>query len=50
MNHAGFSARRAITAVFLALLAARSQAFLGFADTSFVTVIANPAEAANWAA
>ncbi len=25
-------------------------AFLGFADTSFVTVIANPAEAANWAA
>jgi len=50
MNHAGFSARRAITAVFLALLPARSQAFLGFADTSFVTVIANPAEAANWAA
>ena len=26
------------------------RAFLGFADTSFVTVIANPAEAANWAA
>jgi hypothetical protein len=24
-------------------------AFLGFGDTSFVTVIANPAEAANWA-
>ena len=27
-----------------------ARAFLGFADTSFVTVIANPAEAANWAA
>jgi hypothetical protein len=26
------------------------RAFLGIADTSFVTVIANPAEAANWAA
>jgi hypothetical protein len=27
----------------------RAQAFLGVADTSFVTVIANPAEAADWA-
>jgi hypothetical protein len=27
-----------------------ARAFLGFGDTSFVTVIANPAEAANWAA
>jgi hypothetical protein len=27
-----------------------ASAFLGFADTSFVTVIANPAEAANWGA
>jgi hypothetical protein len=26
-----------------------ARAFLGFADTSFVTVIANPAEAADWA-
>jgi hypothetical protein len=32
------------------LCAARpAGAFLGFGDTSFVTVIANPAEAANWA-
>jgi hypothetical protein len=29
--------------------APRVRAFLGFADTSFVTVIANPAEAADWA-
>ena len=35
-------------AAFLAACPAR--AFLGIADTSFVTVIANPAEAANWAA
>jgi hypothetical protein len=35
----------------LALLAApMAQAFLGIADTSFVTVIANPAEMGNWAA
>jgi hypothetical protein len=33
-----------------ALAAARSRAFLGVGDTSFVTIIANPAEAANWAA
>lgn len=29
--------------------APRAQGFLGVGDTSFVTVIANPAEAANWA-
>jgi hypothetical protein len=47
-TRAGF-ARAA--AALLALLAHRSaHAFLGVADTSFVTVIANPAEAANWAA
>ncbi len=35
----------------LVLLAApMAQAFLGIADTSFVTVIADPAEMANWAA
>jgi hypothetical protein len=44
-------ALRAIAAAALALLAARpARGFLGIADTSFVTVIANPAEAANWAA
>ena len=37
--------------LLLALCAALpARAFLGVADTSFVTVIANPAEAANWAA
>jgi hypothetical protein len=30
-------------------MAADARAFFGVADTSFVTVIANPAEAANWA-
>jgi hypothetical protein len=35
---------------WLALGARAAHAFLGVADTSFVTVIANPAEAANWAA
>ncbi|HEY1849248.1 MAG TPA: hypothetical protein VGG37_08570 [Opitutaceae bacterium] len=39
----------AACAVFLGPAAAL-RAFLGVADTSFVTVIANPAEAANWAA
>jgi len=40
-----------VAAAGLALGAASSaRAFLGIADTSFVTVIANPAEAANWAA
>ncbi len=38
-------------AALAAVAAARpARAFLGFGDTSFVTVIANPAEAANWAA
>jgi hypothetical protein len=37
-----------LCAALLGLVPAR--AFLGVADTSFVTVIANPAEAANWAA
>lgn len=39
-----------IALLALALGAAPARAFLGVADTSFVTVIANPAEAANWAA
>jgi multidrug efflux pump subunit AcrB len=40
-----------LAAAALALCAARpALGFLGVADTSFVTVIANPAEAANWAA
>jgi len=43
--------RAATAAALLALGAPRSaHGFLGVADTSFVTVIANPAEAANWAA
>ena len=37
-------------AALLACGARPARAFLGIADTSFVTVIANPAEAANWAA
>jgi len=42
---------RAGAAALLALWPSRAaRAFLGVADTSFVTVIANPAEAANWAA
>jgi hypothetical protein len=39
-----------VLAAFLLLGAATARAFLGIADTSFVTVIANPAEAANWVA
>jgi hypothetical protein len=39
-----------ILAATLLLGAAPARAFLGVADTSFVTVIANPAEAANWVA
>jgi hypothetical protein len=50
MIRAAPSARHGL-AVLLLLCAARpTRAFLGIADTSFVTVIANPAEAANWAA
>jgi hypothetical protein len=45
------AAGRALAAAALALCAAYpARGFLGVADTSFVTVIANPAEAANWAA
>jgi hypothetical protein len=44
-------ARLAVWALALASCAAPpARAFLGVADTSLVTVIANPAEAANWAA
>jgi hypothetical protein len=44
------SRRAKLIAAALALFLAReARAFLGVADTSFVTVIANPAEAANWA-
>lgn len=41
---------RLLVAAGCALGASRGRAFLGVGDTSFVTVIANPAEAANWAA
>jgi hypothetical protein len=47
------SPRYALIGAVLAALAlgvSSAHAFLGVADTSFVTVIANPAEAANWAA
>jgi hypothetical protein len=44
-------AARLAAAGLLGLCAApHALCFLGFGDTSFVTVIANPAEAANWAA
>ena len=43
-------ARTLLSGAFVALAPARSDAFLGVGDTSFVTIIANPAEAANWAA
>ena len=43
--------RRSLLAVALMIGSLRTaRGFLGIADTSFVTVIANPAEAANWAA
>lgn len=44
------AARIAAAAALVHCAAAPASAFLGVADTSFVTVIANPAEAANWAA
>jgi hypothetical protein len=45
------SRRARLAAILLALLSANAaRAIFGVADTSFVTVIANPAEAANWAA
>ena len=44
-------ARVAAASALIVLRAPRpARAFLGIGDTSFVTVIANPAEAANWAA
>jgi len=43
-------ARRAGFAALAAACACTARAFLGVGDVSFVTVIANPAEAANWAA
>jgi hypothetical protein len=41
--------RALAAALALAFATLPARAFLGFGDTSFVTVIANPAEAANWA-
>jgi hypothetical protein len=43
-------ARRGACAALLAACPCTASAFLGVGDVSFVTVIANPAEAANWAA
>jgi hypothetical protein len=51
MNPPSRLARVSLAATALSLAAVRTaHAFLGVADTSFVTVIANPAEAADWAA
>ncbi len=50
MSPAARFLRRCPAALLMLLVAARAHAFLGIADTSFVTVIANPAEMANWAA
>jgi hypothetical protein len=50
MSRATAPCLRALAAGLALALAPRpARAFLGFGDTSFVTVIANPAEAANWA-
>jgi hypothetical protein len=49
MRRAAAPGLRALACLALALAAPQARAFLGFGDTSFVTVIANPAEAANWA-
>src|SRR5271170_454811 len=50
MNRKSLSISQALAAAAMALgLAPHARCFLGVADTSFVTVIANPAEAANWA-
>jgi hypothetical protein len=43
------SLARGLAFLLLLCAAPSARAFLGVADTSFVTVIANPAEAANWA-
>jgi hypothetical protein len=50
MNAPPGHARLAAAAVIALCAAPPARCFLGFGDTSFVTVIANPAEAANWAA
>jgi hypothetical protein len=51
MNRKSTFARVSLAATAFAVGAAPpAHAFLGVADTSFVTVIANPAEAADWAA
>jgi hypothetical protein len=50
MSHTSPTFSRALAATALLLsMAPDARCFLGVADTSFVTVIANPAEAANWA-
>jgi hypothetical protein len=49
MSPAARSARHGLAAVLVLCCAHSARAFLGIADTSFVTVIANPAEAADWA-
>lgn len=49
MNSASSFRGRTLAAAALLLAANPARGFLGVADTSFVTVIANPAEAANWA-
>ena len=51
MSRAAIRAVRVAAAALLLLCGpGPARGFLGIADTSFVTVIANPAEAANWAA
>jgi hypothetical protein len=49
MNISVRSALHALAALALLLCPRAARAFWGVADTSFVTVIANPAEAADWA-
>jgi hypothetical protein len=49
MKNGGISWRFLAAGAALVCAARPAGAFLGFGDTSFVTVIANPAEAANWA-
>jgi hypothetical protein len=49
MRNVAKSAGRGVAALLLLYTGHPARAFLGVADTSFVTVIANPAEAADWA-
>jgi hypothetical protein len=49
MSRTAESAGRALAALLVLFAAPRARAIFGVADTSFVTVIANPAEAADWA-